>query len=694
MVAEPRTPPATRLRVCVVLPSGTRGGAEIWQERVADAMTRVDLEVVALADGPAADAWRRRGVPVTVVDTGRRAKGATCTILRLAALLRRARVDLVLAHGVKAGLLAAAAGAVSGTHTAWVRHDDSFEGRLVRMLDAVVDGRVSTAPRLAERRLAGAVIAAPLPTSIHDRERAREMLGLPQDDRLRLVMLTRLAPYKGVDDAVRSLPAAPCWELHVHGIPDTAHPLERDRLVRLADEHGVLDRVHLHAPRDDAPRLLAAYDALAVLTRAEPGSYVTSESYSLSAHEALTSGVPVVATGPLPALLGDGCLPVQAGDPAAVAAALGALADVTVRERVGSAGRARVADRASQVPALESHLATVAARPGLGRVDGPPISVVTTVLGEAQGLDALITSLRPQLDHHDELVIVDGGSRDATVDVARRHADQDPRVTVVVSPGAGISAGRNVGIARARNDLVACTDVGCEPADGWLDSLRRAAADHPGALLTGVYDVTATTPLQRALAVTGYPVVEETTRPTPLTRLHGRLFGRTFDPTMPTGRSVAFERSAWREVGGFPEHLATGEDVTFGRAIAARHPAVLVTDALVTWEQRPTLRSTLRMYYRYGQGSGHSRDPLLLARDTVRALAYPVGGALVLRGGAPRVLAVAAGMLYLSVPVLRAAGGSHPLRTALLVAPASALRDGAKVLGAAEGLLRQPGGRT
>ena len=46
----------------------------------------------------------------------------------------------------------------------------------------------------------------------------------------------------------------------------------------------------------------------------------------------------------------------------------------------------------------------------------------------------------------------------------------DPRVTVVVSPGAGISAGRNIGIERARHDLVACTDVGCEPATG---------VDHP-----------------------------------------------------------------------------------------------------------------------------------------------------------------------------------------------------------------------
>lgn len=684
----------TRLRVCVVLPSATRGGAEIWQERLAAAGSRVDLEVVALAEGDAAAQWRRLGVPVTVVATGTRAKGAPRTVAQVAARLRRSRPDLVLGHGVKAGLVAAAAGAMSGTRSAWVRHDDSFEGGLVRLLDTLVDGRVSSAQRLTNGRPAGLVVPPPLPTGTVGRAEATARLGLADDGLLRVAMATRLAPYKGVDDAIRALAQVDGWALHVYGVADAAYPGERGRLVALAESLGVAGRVHLHDPVDGIGSLLAAHDALAVLTRADRDARVTGESHSMAAHEALACGVPVVATPPLEQTLGEGCLAVPAGDPAAVAAALVGLTDGAVRARVAAAGQDVVAgeDPKAAADSLERHLAAVALRPGAGRVGGPPVSVITTVLGEAEGLGTLLRQLRPQLGPDDEVVVVDGGSRDATVDVARAHAQEDPRVTVVVSPGAGISAGRNIGIERARHDLVACTDVGCEPAKGWLSSLRRAAADHPGALLTGVYDVTATTPLQRALAVTGYPVVEESTHPTPLTRLHGRLFGRAFDPTMPTGRSMALHRDAWREVGGFPEHLATGEDVTFGRAVAQRRPAVLVTDALVTWEQRPTLRSTLRMYYRYGQGSGHSRDALLLARDAVRALAYPAGVVLVARGGAARGLALAAGALYLSVPALRAARGPQPVRTALLVAPVSALRDGAKVLGAVDGLRHPPDG--
>ena len=32
---------------------------------------------------------------------------------------------------------------------------------------------------------------------------------------------------------------------------------------------------------------------------------------------------------------------------------------------------------------------------------------------------------------------------------------------------------------------------------------------------------------------------------------------------LPSGRSIAFKKSAWKEVGGYPENLYTGEDTLF-----------------------------------------------------------------------------------------------------------------------------------
>ena len=141
---------------------------------------------------------------------------------------------------------------------------------------------------------------------------------------------------------------------------------------------------------------------------------------------------------------------------------------------------------------------------------------------------------------------------------------------------------------------------------------------------------------------------------------------------------MAFDVSVWRAVGGFAEHLRTGEDVLFGRAAVARGmTATLVSDAEVIWAQRVRLRDTARMYHSYGEGSGRSRDARLLGRDLGRLAGYAVGAALAARGGPiGRGVAVAGVAAYLSLPlarVLRGAVHSAPggTRSEHLVAPAS-----------------------
>jgi hypothetical protein len=167
---------------------------------------------------------------------------------------------------------------------------------------------------------------------------------------------------------------------------------------------------------------------------------------------------------------------------------------------------------------------------------------------------------------------------------------------------------------------------------------------------------------------------------------------------------MAFPVPVWAAAGGFPEHLQTGEDVLFGRAVAAAgRPTSLVADAEVTWTQRSTLAGTARMYFRYGQASGRSRDPRLLGRDLARLAGYAAATWLLIRcGTAGRAAGLAAGAGYLSLPVVRVLRGcaaeSRPaggrpatswVTRGLAIAalpPAAALRDLAKAAGALHGL--------
>ncbi len=341
---------------------------------------------------------------------------------------------------------------------------------------------------------------------------------------------------------------------------------------------------------------------------------------------------------------------------------------------------------------LEARLAEVAARPGAGVTPERSVTVVTTVLNEGATVDDLLQALIPQLGPDDELVVVDGGSADDTADRVRRTAAQDDRIRLIVLAGASISAGRNAGVAAARHSVVCCTDAGCSPSPTWLHAMKAAYSEmQPPALVTGVYEVVAETPIERALAASGYPRVEEARRPGPLVRLYGALFGRTFDARLPTGRSLAFQSDAWETAGGFREDLATGEDVTFGRAIAAAGGrCVLNVDASVAWHQRPSLAQTAGMYFRYGLGGAASGDRLVVGRDLARAAAIVTVPALLASGRpAVRRLALAGLAAYLSLPLARALRDPAPALVVPLTLGGVAVKDAAKAAGCLVGLLRR-----
>ena len=332
-------------------------------------------------------------------------------------------------------------------------------------------------------------------------------------------------------------------------------------------------------------------------------------------------------------------------------------------------------------------LAVAARRPGAGTTTGPMVSVVVTVLNEGAALARLVETLALQLAPGDELVVVDGGSTDGSV--AALAPSSEVKVTTV--PGAGISAGRNHGVRMARNDVIICTDAGCVPALGFVEAFRAAyAVAAPPTLVSGVYTVLADGPLQQAQALACYPQPAEVRRPTLWVRTYTRLFGTGYDPRFAVGRCVAFTRRGWAAAGGFPEQLATGEDVSFGLAVARHGECVASTQAAVAWTQRRGVVATWRMYRRYGRASTEGGHPALLARDTVRGLAYLVGAALLPHRRGRRLVGLGVSG-YLSLPLIRAIRARASAATVALLPVALAVKDLGKLTGAVEGMLgREP----
>lgn len=346
---------SSRLRVLVVQPYAEPGGSESWLLRLLDATDRLDPEVVLLKDGPLRAELERRQIPVQVRPVGTRPQDLVAPIAWLSCRLRRDPPDVVLGNVVKAQLVAGPAGRLAGVPTVWAKHDHGYDRTL-----AVPLGRLSTRVIGAVEELAAptrrrdAVIIPPPrperdPAGREDARRELIDLGIPFDERPTLVMAGRLVPFKGVDDAIRALALTPAagWRLVVAGQDDHSSPGEADRLSALARTVGVADRVHFAGHVPDVAHWLAAFDALAILTK--PGAHRAPdrEGFGTAAFEAMLAGLPVVAVwggAVVRRLEGRAGIGVPPASPAAVADALGRLGDAEVRAAAGRAGREIVAD--------------------------------------------------------------------------------------------------------------------------------------------------------------------------------------------------------------------------------------------------------------------------------------------------------------------------------------------------------------
>lgn len=94
---------------------------------------------------------------------------------------------------------------------------------------------------------------------------------------------------------------------------------------------------------------------------------------------------------------------------------------------------------------------------GSSRVPGL-LSIVVPVYNVEAYLDECLVSLRGQEYEKVEIVVVDDGSPDGSLAIARRHSLRDPRVRIVRRTNGGLSAARNTGVTAARGEFLAFVD--------------------------------------------------------------------------------------------------------------------------------------------------------------------------------------------------------------------------------------------
>ena len=310
------------------------------------------------------------------------------------------------------------------------------------------------------------------------------------------------------------------------------------------------------------------------------------------------------------------------------------------------------------------------------------ISVVVPVLDDREGMRELLAALAGQTRLPDECVVVDGGSTDGTLELLRDASPPFP-LRLVNHPGRNIAAARNKGIELASSDWIACTDAGCTPASDWLAAMEVALRSTE--FVAGVFEIEGRTPLTRVLSLTHYPSRDELEAPPVWIRISHRLFGRGYVPERTGGGNVAFNKSVWRGVGGFPEEVYAGEDRAFTTAVVrAGFRVARSHGAVVKWAPPASFADNAKMFFTYSRGD--IRFPGR-SRHAVRAAAWALAAGLMRRGWAARCLLLAGALAYIAVPLHRARQGKLPVTGWWRIPFVVALKDLAQMAGASRGLI-------
>lgn len=342
------------MRVLAVSSHGGAGGAELTfaaflRHRPAD----VEVRAVVLGEGPLSPMLAEQGIEARVASgyEGRPTVGRVARFTReLRTGIRDQRPDVVWAMGIKAAILSAPAGRLTGVPVVWHKVDFSYDRSLARPTAAAVRGVIGVSEAVlaglgAFRRRRLGVVFPPitLPESA-DRDRDRE----PH----RIGMLGRLTEYKGLDRVIRAAallrPEYPDLRLTLAGDEPEPPTGYLETLAGLATELGIADVVELPGFVDPA-ELLPDLDVLVNATHRDERGFGL-EGLSGAMLEASWVGVPVVATrggGTAEGLI-DGVTGtlVDAPEPGLLAAAIGRyLGDRELNDRTGQAGRAFARER-------------------------------------------------------------------------------------------------------------------------------------------------------------------------------------------------------------------------------------------------------------------------------------------------------------------------------------------------------------
>lgn len=204
-----------------------------------------------------------------------------------------------------------------------------------------------------------------------------------------------------------------------------------------------------------------------------------------------------------------------------------------------------------------------------------PVSIIIPMLNEQQNIQTLLGLLQPFRSSVAELIVVDGGSSDASCDVAKPLSDH------LIQSESGRARQMNAGAEIAKGRLFWFLHADSIPSTQVIEKLQRISDSNEE--VWGRFDV----------RLSGEHV---------LLKLAEALMNmRSRWTSIATGdQGIFMHRTLFEEVNGFPD-LPLMEDISISRVLKKLKKPVCCSEKLVTssrrWEQNGILRTIFLMWW-------------------------------------------------------------------------------------------------
>ncbi len=107
-------------------------------------------------------------------------------------------------------------------------------------------------------------------------------------------------------------------------------------------------------------------------------------------------------------------------------------------------------------------------------MDQPLISVIIPIYNMELYLERCLDSVLKNTYHNIEVICVDDGSKDRSLEILRRYEAADPRIVVIAKENGGVSSARNAGLVRIKGEYVSFVDPDDYVHSQFFELMHRA----------------------------------------------------------------------------------------------------------------------------------------------------------------------------------------------------------------------------